>query len=298
MSNQGNRLQQAPFIRILLYFACGIAIAEWVLPPKNLLWWILPALLILFLVFQKKLSKQDFSGFLILLIFLSLGLSWAVHRRYDPKELPYGVYVAVLDEFPLKKANSYRAEAELAGSGIKILVYFEKSEDFFTAKPGVFFCFKGKPQLITNAGNPYEFNYRKYALRNNIGHRIYLKQKDYHFSGPVKRKWELRHEALRVRENFLNKLQNTGITGETFRVISAITLGARDNLDPETTRSFTRTGTLHVLAVSGGNVAVVYIFLYLIFGFLNKRQKKGSSYLQHSCLLGFYFASVQSLTDV
>ena len=271
MSNQGNRLQQAPFIRILIYFSTGIALAEWVLPPKNLFWFMIPVFLILCLIFRSKRSVQDFSGLLVLLIFLSLGFSWAVHRRYDPKQLPKGEYRAVLDEFPLEKGNSYRAAVKLTGSGTKILAYFDKSVAITTAKPGMPLCFKGQPQLITNAGNPFEFNYRKYVIRNNIGHRIYLKQKDYHFLSAA-RTWNLRYEALILREILLKRLQETGIKGEIFRVISAITLGARDNLDPETTRSFTRTGTLHVLAVSGGNVAVVYVFLYLFFGFLNKRR--------------------------
>lgn len=271
MSNQGNRLQQAPFIRILIYFITGIVLAEWLLPPKNPFYILIPVFLLFCILFWRKSSRQDISGLLILLTFVSLGFSLAVYRRYDPKAIPTGEYLGVLDEYPLEKGDSYRAAVRLRGSEIKILAYFDKLPDPGHVKPGTLLFFKGEPQLIKNSGNPYEFDYQSYARRNRIGHRIYLKQKDYCILS-AGNEWNLRYRALILRENLLQRLQKTGIKGETFRVISAITLGARNNLDPETTRSFTRTGTLHVLAVSGGNVAVVYVFLYLFFGFLNKRE--------------------------
>jgi len=272
MGNLKNRLQGAPFIRILFPFILGIILAEWLLPPKSPLWFIIPAILTLSLFLGKRSFKKEvYSGSLALIIFFFLGFSWAVYKRYDAKELPQNNYIAVLDEYPIEKGNSYRAVIRIIDSDTKLIAYFEKSDDIISASPGMLLFFKGHPRLIVNAGNPFEFDYQKYARHNNIGHRIYLQQHDYHFLTGDKLK-NLRYSALILREKLLKRLNDAGIKGETFNVISAITLGARNNLDPETTRSFTRTGTLHVLAVSGGNVAVVYVFLYLFLGFLNKRR--------------------------
>ena len=109
------------------------------------------------------------------------------------------------------------------------------------------------------------------AIQSGIGLVIayILKSDAYHFIHEAN-KSNLQNKALILREKLLKRLADNGVRGETFHVISAITLGARDNLDPETTESFTRTGTLHVLAVSGGNVAVIFLLLNFLLYFLKK----------------------------
>jgi competence protein ComEC len=270
MSNLSNRLQQRPFIRLLFCFCFGIILAECFSPHKKTAFVAIPAILLLLLLFGLKSFKDEISGALILFVFIFLGFFWALHRRYDPKEIPYGIYQAVLDEFPVKKGFSQRAILKLVNSGDKLTAYFDTSGFNPSLKPGCILVFEGKPQLIKNSGNPFEFDYQKYARRNGIGYNIHLNCNEYQFrSNRIK---NLRYSALIVRDRLQEKLNGSGIEEKTLKVISAITLGTRDYLDPETTKSFTRTGTLHVLAVSGGNVAVVYAFIYLFFGFLKKRK--------------------------
>ena len=263
-----------PFTRILVPFAAGIILAEYIPSPKSFVFiFLLSGPYILFLLYPgKKTFSQDTStGSLILISFLLLGYSRAVFKRYDPSELSLHKYYAVLEEYPIERNNSFRAVIKIVDPEIKAIAYFDKSDQLKSVQPGMVFYFSGDPVLIKNLGNPFEFNYQLYSRRNEIGHRIYLKAANYHFLKSA-RVENIRYSALIFRQKLLETLEKAGIKGETFRVISAITLGARDNLDPETTRSFTRTGTIHVLAVSGGNVAVIYFFLFLLFGFLNQRR--------------------------
>jgi competence protein ComEC len=271
MGSLSDRLHSAPFLRLLAPFIIGVLLSELFLPPKNPLYYIIPVELTLLLYFLRKHTfKQDILiGILFLLIFMSLGFSLAVNQRYTPQILTENQYYAVLDEFPIEKNKSYRAVIRLIEPELNALAYFEKSEELSLAQPGDLFFFKGCPELITNQGNPFEFDYKKYSIRNKIGHRIYLKKENYHFLISQKR-LNLQDQSMILREKLMSRLSQNGVQGETFNVISAITFGTRSNLDPETTQSFTRTGTIHVLAVSGGNVAVIFLLLNFLLYYLKK----------------------------
>ena len=51
-------------------------------------------------------------------------------------------------------------------------------------------------------------------------------------------------------------------------VLAALTLGYKEAIDPETKHIFTSSGTMHVLAVSGLHVGIVYMVISFCFGFL------------------------------
>jgi competence protein ComEC len=273
MGNLGNRLHSAPFLRLLVPFIVGIIIAEWLIPPKSYIYFIFPIICTLSLLILRRSSyKNDFvTGLLALVIFLSLGFSIALNNRYIPEKLAGTSYYAILDDFPVEKGKYYRTIVRLIDRNIKVLTYFEKTDELSYTQPGTPLYFQGCPELIKNQGNPFEFDYESYSIRNRIGHRIYLKVGSYRLIHHTKI-LNLQRKALILREKLLKRLADSGVKGETFHVISAITLGSRDNLDPETTQSFTRTGTLHVLAVSGGNIAVIFLLLNFLFYFLKKHR--------------------------
>jgi competence protein ComEC len=256
----------------LVFFILGIIFSELVLLPDKMeyvLFVIIPFITILLYFRSHSISRELFNGASISLIFLLLGFAWSAHLRYRPIDLPLGKYKVVVDEYPTLAGKYFRSLVKTR-SNMKVLAYFEKSENIKSLQPGMQLVIYGKPQLIKNRVYPFEFNYQQYSRRKGIGHRIYLKKDDYELLSC--KVHSLKYDALIIRENILGRLAASGIKGEAFDVLSAITLGSRYNLDPETTRSFIKTGTIHVLAVSGGNVAVIYFFLYLLFGFLNKRK--------------------------
>lgn len=265
------KLRSAPFVRLLVPLITGIILAEWATSEKHWFYLTIPVVFTLSLFYFKKCSYRNETqlGLLLLLIFLSLGFALDVSQRYEPESLSGNHYYAVLDEFPIEKDKTFKAVIRLVAPKIKVFAYFEKSDEIANAKPGSLFFFKDNPVLITNPGNPFEFDYKTYSIRNGIGHRVYLKRDCYHFLPPYKI-LNLQDRALILRERLLKSLSQNGVKGETFHVISSITFGARDNLDPETLQSFIKTGTIHVLAVSGGNVAVIFIMINYLLFFLKK----------------------------
>ncbi|HBY54908.1 MAG TPA: hypothetical protein DEH15_21080 [Marinilabiliales bacterium] len=73
-----------------------------------------------------------------------------------------------------------------------------------------------------------------------------------------------------MRDKLIALLSATKIEKEERSVISALTLGYRTELDPETMDYFVNTGTIHVLSVSGLHVALIFFILSFLLSGINK----------------------------
>jgi competence protein ComEC len=275
MSHFSDKLHSAPFIRLLVPFVAGIVLGD---PfPPDLKWVFLgasfffSALLIFFITISFK--KQYLFGIFLFPALLFLGIFTTTDLKYRPQPLSKGEYFAVIHEFPLEKEKSFRAVIRLTEPKISVLAYFEKSGFPGNAEPGTIVWFRGRPELLQKTGNPYDFDYQAYAIRNGIGHRIYLKASNYHLL-KAEKNMDLTEWSLIIRDRLLRILENCGLKDEIFHLVSSISLGAREELEPETTQSFAKTGVIHVLAVSGMNVAIIFVVLDLMLRFL-KRKKGG-----------------------
>ena len=71
-------------------------------------------------------------------------------------------------------------------------------------------------------------------------------------------------------DKLITILSATKIEKEERSVISALTLGYRTELDPETMDYFVNTGTIHVLSVSGLHVALIFIILSFLLSGINR----------------------------
>src|SRR3978361_851332 len=56
---------------------------------------------------------------------------------------------------------------------------------------------------------------------------------------------------------------------EAIAVASTLILGYKADLSNDVLQAYSKTGTIHVLSVSGAHVAIIYILLTLVFGFLD-----------------------------
>ncbi len=273
MSPLSDKLHSAPFIRLLVPFITGIVLGDLFRPELKWLFLVLTIGFSLLLPFFITVTfrRESLFGIILYPAFIFLGLYIATDLRYLPKSMTCKEYFAVVSEYPLEKEKSYRAVIRLLEPKIKILAYFEKTDSCKLIEPGSIVWFRGKPDLIRKTGNPFEFDYQAYAIRNQIGHRIFIRNEDYHFL-PGKQKPNLVEESLIIRDRLLKIIESCGLKGEVLHLVSAVSLGAREELEPETTQSFSKTGVTHVLAVSGMNVAIIYVVLEMMLRFMNRRK--------------------------
>lgn len=189
-------------------------------------------------------------------------------QTFDKKDY----YLAEVCQKPAEKAKTYQTilliQSRLLPKPEKVIAYFSKESFDTTLNTGDQLILLAKPQEIKNMGNPFEFDYRSMMHRKGIYYSLYLTPEAYHKTGTkIKR---IKYLAEKVRDKLIALLSATKIEKEERSVISALTLGYRTELDPETMDYFVNTGTIHVLSVSGLHVALIFFILSFLLSGINK----------------------------
>ncbi len=273
MIQLSDKLHSTPFFRLLVPFIAGIVLGG-LFPPeqKGLFFGISLCLTFLLYFFISITYKQEpIFGILLILVLVLMGTFIRTDNLYRPQPMLEGKYYAIADEFPIEKEKSFRLVIRLLQPEIKVIAYIDKSVQIGNVEPGSAMCFRGKPEIIEKSRNPFEFDYAEYMVRNRVGHRIYLNNNNIYILQTEKRP-NLPEFSLIVRDRLIKILENSGLKGEDLHLVSSVALGAREDLEPETIQSFSNTGVIHVLAVSGMNVGIIYVVIEFLLRFM-KRNK-------------------------
>ncbi len=81
----------------------------------------------------------------------------------------------------------------------------------------------------------------------------------------------LETKALQTRENLID-IYRRYVSDENIPILSAITLGKKDEISKEIKSNFSLSGGSHVLAVSGLHVGIIYMILLWLTGFIPYRR--------------------------
>lgn len=149
---------------------------------------------------------------------------------------------------------------------------------------------------IQEPGNPAEFNYKKYLERQNIYAHAFVKAADVDVAGhesinPILRwSFKLRGKANQIIDDLIPQPRENGIA-------KALLLGIKDHLDNDMKKAYSAAGAMHVLAVSGLHVGIIFMIIKLIFGRLRETGLMGR-YLfgAISILLIWLYACVTGLS--
>ena len=284
--------KQAPFLRLVTPLMAGIVL-QWYAAPAVWLAWTAFILCIAGVVFfNLRISFRQYrfgwiNGLFINTCLLALGmlLVWyrdAGHQQgflnthYQDKD----IVTVVLQEGLSEKTNSFKANAAvlqlLRGDSIypvsgNIIVYFKKDSSLRQLGYGSQLVLQKSLQPIKNSGNPGAFDYERYTHFQGIGRQVYLLPGEYIVLPEKKEKW-LQHGLLATREKVLQIIR-TYIPGEKEAGLAeALLLGYKDDLDKTLVQSYSNTGVVHVIAISGMHLALIYWLLSLLLHPLKKRK--------------------------
>ncbi len=270
-----------PFLRLFWPTASGV-ITGWYAGFPVTAWWI-TALLSLsgltaffFIPFFKRFRFFFLNIFLVSTLFMSFGalLVWKQDIRHDPLWLErqdgdYGPLVVSLDEPLVEKTKSYKAVASAAyllrnkmkhpvrGS---VILYFKKDSTAGRLTQGSRVLLNKRPEPIRNAGNPGGFDYKRYCLFQGITHQVYLTPGEFEIL-PGKNETALKTFLFAAREKVLHILR-THIRGEKETGLAeALLIGYKNDLDQALVQSYTNTGVVHIIAISGLHLGLIYWIL-------------------------------------
>ncbi len=279
-------LHSAPFVRITLPFALGVAVAFATAPTATVIFVglilsiLLTALLLVFWKEWANIKHNPWFGLGAACAFLLMGYSWTAYvidLRSDRVilALPEGTFLAELLDFPEPKSNTYALKLEVSAllhSGaheptqpFTILGYISKTAYADTLLPGDMVVFAVKPQPHPLAPNPYQFDFGAYLTSQGIVGTVYLKD-GVHAYRPVHRKFNLANVFANLRAKGIESFRDGGVHQRELGVVSALVLGKRDMVDADIRQAFAESGTVHILAVSGLHVGIIYLFIATVLG--------------------------------
>ncbi len=281
-----------PFLKLLLPLAAGILLQQYLQLP--LTYWLAAFVLAILLGFVPFLlplfTRFRFpflSGAGLSLIMLAMGglLTWQKDTRnhqhwFGHHYHPDDRVVVTLEEPPSEKNKSFKATASihylLSGDSVlpvsgSLIIYFSK-EGYKPLRYGTRLLLSKPLQEIKNAGNPGGFDYKRYCLFQGITHQVFTRSGDYEVL-PGSSETAFRKFIYASRENILQILRKN-IPGEKESGLAeALLIGYKDDLEQSLVQSYTNTGVVHIIAISGLHLGLIYWLLALLLKPLQQHRR-------------------------
>ncbi len=284
-----------PFLRFTPFLMLGIGLATYA--NSNI---IIMALVVVFLGYTSfvfLLPKPTFSRYhpgvagLASIAIVLIGILRT--QQHDESRSPGHLlnyadsadyYIAQIVSQPEPKKNSFQVMLEIeqvvasskqtcARSG-QVVAYQPKSDSCQLLQFGDKIVVKGLPDKIKPSKNPAEFDYRQFMAYQGVYHQQYLPADRWTViqSGvvPAWQGWTGEWRS-RCREILLHYVQDKRAQGITL----AITLGLKSHLEKEVQTAYSAAGAMHVLAVSGLHVGIIYLIVNFLFKPLLQLPKGG-----------------------
>ncbi len=236
-------------------------------------------ILLIFINLKYSYSLSVYFGILLNIFFVLLGILANTNYYRKPVLHENGVFSAIVLESPVEKPKSFKSVVRISevilGDSVKptnekVIVYFGKTPEAENLEAGDRILFSQTPQMISPKLNPYDFDFRKYYERKKIYRQVYLGDDKWHNTGI--KEFSLVCRAEKFRNKLIDIYREQPLDSVEFEVLTAMTLGYRSELDPETRRVFSSSGAMHVLSVSGLHVGIIFTVLSFLLAFLKKKQ--------------------------
>lgn len=285
---------EIPFLRLALFFIAGISFSIIYNLSPNLLWFLPWAVIFLILIYFNIAFKKDrlylntyIPGFLIYILMFLSGIIICNQRKEIEKEnhfskLPSQELIVYLTEEPKIKNDVARFNVEvknninnksiLKTSGKLLLALRFDTTQNINLHYGDLLIIKSKFQETEPAYNPSEFDYKKYLSYQQIYHQSFINQKQIIKIGENEGN-PIKAFALKYREQQVKKFKRYLEYKDAQSVASTLILGFRSDLSQDILNAYSKTGTMHVLSVSGMHVAIVVILLGFLLRFMDKNKK-------------------------
>jgi competence protein ComEC len=203
------------------------------------------------------------------------------------------------------KANSWRCKAQVLeildsqSNPIKVtgnvLVYWPQRSN--PQKPKLTYgdeiWIAGSILEMPSAAFPEDFDFKAVMRYQDVQHQLFLSEGSWRRVGNSAS--PLYQLSFNIRNSLVAKFANM-FKPRTAAMMSSLLLGYRQEMDKESVAAFSSTGTMHVLAVSGLHVGLIYLLLVLLLA--GKRRVAKLNILQASAviLLLWFFALVTGLS--
>ena len=292
-----------PFLKLFFALAIGVILAVFLAVEVNLVLvvFVFAFLFLFHLLTNKYIKLVPFSGAVFLLLLVLIGLYRGGEEKQKAKHnhLQQDAYIiAEVIESPKIYDKIVRTRLEIIAikgkdnfkeTQGKSLLTLEKDSLAISLVKGDYIQFEPDFKEITTNKNPNTFNYKRYLFFHLISQQTYLKSNKWN-KIEAEKYWYDIDRLSSARTYLLQQYKKYGIDGVELSVLSALTLGYKNELDKEIQKSYAASGAIHVLAVSGLHVGIVFVIISQLLRFFGS--SKLSRYLRFvlSVLFIWFFA--------
>src|SRR5690606_17865761 len=298
-----------PFLRYLPFLVSGVLLSQKEFPisigiTAGLVCFCLGTYV--FLISRKKNFNKLIPGVLAYGMLVMVGALFSElqkgnsYESADEKLKVCEAYLARVERHDVLKPNSTENMVEViqikdslgwhASKG-KVLIYHQGSS---ALRPGQVILIERSPETIPPPTFPDEFDYSGFLARKDIHFRQFIGKRFVvvDSSGIDDRKYLLLNTRHKLAQVIVSKVPNP----QSQQIATALLLGQKDNLDREIRSAYAETGTMHILAVSGLHVGIIYaILLFPLRGIRLKPQQR-KLYLFAVILLIWAYAVLTGLS--
>ena len=303
-------LSRVPFVGLVLTLMTGILLGDWL---SEFAWLgkyynsktqmavilMIAAICILFYHYNKH---RIFGVLLTILLFLSGFLSLTLHQEELQRSIEmltenqYDSYLATVQNIPEKRAKSIRVDGKIEQIHVRgewlrvnIKAYLSIPQDASQIPAaGDRIIVNGNLENPGPPMNPEEFDYKRYLWNKGIVWTDYLPENSYQLLKSTGNQgvsgWS------QIISQWSDRQFREYLTDDSaYGLVKAMLLGRRDDLRSDQVDDYTTSGTVHILSVSGMHVAIIFLVLSYLLGWM-KRLKGGTYFYMITVilLLGFY----------
>ncbi len=289
MRKLGNFFRPVPFIRFIIPLILGIILGEFYPIPKLYYTGIVLILLLIFLAFKSIPNHRKWIFGIITYLFLFVvGHTLVVqhdernHQNYlSTFKLQQKVQcIGIVQDLPVAK-NKIEAQIQLESIFIdnswkkvsgNVKAYFAKDTSSYQLFYGDKIIFSARFFPPQKNLNPKSFDFAQFLHFQNIHYTAHLKSEDWNIlenhQGNSILSWSfsLRKRAIEILKKEIPSVNE-------FAVASALIVGYKDEITEDVSLAYRHTGAMHVLAVSGLHVGIVYWLISLLFKFIKSRRR-------------------------
>lgn len=266
--------KDAPFVRIALPFIAGILCGFYVPLPVAIMFMVVVACILSLLIFSRIKVKwqyrfNDARGLLLNLFLIAIGAILAIEKNpFENKNIleSYSLpeYIVSVKEPPLERKSSFKALSVLQQDlNANVIVYFKKDSSRAPPAYGARVAFSKKPERIKNFLPGSSFNYERYCALKNIHYQVFLSPSQYIVMAESDSN-VLMSFLFQTQQWIVDALRKNIDGKRESGLAEALLIGYKNDLDKSLIQSYSNTGVVHVVAISGLHLGLIYALLNMM----------------------------------
>jgi len=287
--------KRIPFFRIFLAVLLGIFLDTYLHPSFAA--WSLTLIFfgcLTFCIDKKNLARLRIWGWLLGISLLGIlvtigGISNALRSKSQKAYPTIDATTLLLEITEGPKASSasnryvariFKAGTDVVDTKLNTYIYIKKT-DSSKIIPGDVLLSITIPQPLKNNANPGAFDFFTYAKRNGVGFTLALEGTT-QYSRIVQSTTNSKSWMYRIREKILTIIRKHISNKQNAGLAEAMLIGYREDMDKELLNAYTNTGVVHIIAISGLHLGLIFMLMDLLIRTIAGRKR--------AALAGFFIS--------